>query len=340
MTLYEAIKQRLGGPRRRARAPDDELPQRAVDPGRGQRRLRRADAREPGRQPGVVRAARALTATIPSGQPSRRRAPVPRPYSDFGQSHELRHRRRPCPTPSGRSSTGSSQERLDGHRARAPRRSRSPSKRATSASCSRRFVSGSDEDLTRAYVRALEARRVPHVLVGGRSFHAREEVVALRNALTAIEWPDDELSVFATLRGPFFALSRRRAPRVPAQDRGSARTRSVRSTPTRSTTSRSRSRRRSASCARCTSAATAAPSPRPWRGSSTSRARTPGIAIWPTGEQALANVLRVLDQARRFEAAGATSFRAFVEWLEEEAERGRRRARRRWSRRAPTAFAS
>lgn len=50
-------------------------------------------------------------------------------------------------------------------------------------------------DVTRPYVRALEARRIPHVLVGGRSFHAREEIIALRNALTAIEWPDDELRV-------------------------------------------------------------------------------------------------------------------------------------------------
>jgi ATP-dependent exoDNAse (exonuclease V) beta subunit len=47
-----------------------------------------------------------------------------------------------------------------------------------------------------------------------------------------------------------------------------------------------------------------------------------GIAIWPTGEQALANVLRVMDLGRRFEAAGATSFRAFVERLEIDAERG------------------
>jgi ATP-dependent helicase/nuclease subunit A len=62
-------------------------------------------------------------------------------------------------------------------------------------------------DITRPYVRALEARRIPHVLVGGRSFHDREEIMALRNAVTAIEWPDDELKVFATLRGPFFALS-------------------------------------------------------------------------------------------------------------------------------------
>jgi ATP-dependent exoDNAse (exonuclease V) beta subunit len=62
-------------------------------------------------------------------------------------------------------------------------------------------------DVTRPYVRALEARRLPHVLVGGRSFHDREEIVALRNALTAIEWPDDELRVYATLRGPLFAFS-------------------------------------------------------------------------------------------------------------------------------------
>lgn len=44
------------------------------------------------------------------------------------------------------------------------------------------------------------------MLVGGRSLHDREEIIALRNVLTAIEWPDDELKVFATLRGPFFAL--------------------------------------------------------------------------------------------------------------------------------------
>ena len=40
----------------------------------------------------------------------------------------------------------------------------------------------------------------------GKAFHEREEVDALRTALTAIEWPDDALSVFATLRGPFFAI--------------------------------------------------------------------------------------------------------------------------------------
>jgi ATP-dependent helicase/nuclease subunit A len=46
-----------------------------------------------------------------------------------------------------------------------------------------------------------------------------------------------------------------------------------------------------------------------------------GIALWPTGEQALANCLRLVDLARRFEPS-ATSFRAFVERIESDAERG------------------
>jgi ATP-dependent exoDNAse (exonuclease V) beta subunit len=69
----------------------------------------------------------------------------------------------------------------------------------------RRFISFG-EDVTMPYVRALEARGVKHVLVGGKTFHDREEVETLRAALAAIEWPDDELSVFATLRGSLFAI--------------------------------------------------------------------------------------------------------------------------------------
>jgi superfamily I DNA/RNA helicase len=40
----------------------------------------------------------------------------------------------------------------------------------------------------------------------------------------------------------------------------------------------------------------------------------------PWGEQALANVLRVAELARTYEAAGGISFRGFVERLREEAE--------------------
>jgi ATP-dependent helicase/nuclease subunit A len=183
----------------------------------------------------------------------------------------------------------------------------------------RRFVSFG-RDVTRPYVRALEARHIPHVLVGGRSFHAREEVLALRNALTAIEWPDDELSVFATLHGPFFALGDD-ALLAFRHEHGSLHPRK-RTDPARlddltrpvqealdvlGRLHTGRNRRPAADTVAQLLDATRAHA---------------GVAHWPTGEQALANLLRVLDLARRFEATGATSFRAFVQRLEEEAERG------------------
>ena len=83
---------------------------------------------------------------------------------------------------------------------RARRSTSSRSRRRHICLLFRRFVSFG-EDMTRPYVRALEARGIPHLLVGGRSFHNRGEIETLRAALAAIEWPDDELSVFATLRG-------------------------------------------------------------------------------------------------------------------------------------------
>ena len=192
----------------------------------------------------------------------------------------------------------------------------------------RRFKSFG-EDITRSYVRALEARRMPHVLVGGRSFHEREEVEALRNALAAIEWPGDELSVFATLRGPFFALgddailayrhelaggeglARLHAARRPADDELAALSEPAREVADALAILRDLHRLRNRRpIAETISALLAA-----------LRAHA-GIAIWPTGEQALANCLRVVDLARRFERRGAPSFRAFVSHMEREAERG------------------
>ena len=44
-------------------------------------------------------------------------------------------------------------------------------------------------DASRPYVEALEARELPHLLVGGNAFHSREEVETLTTALAAIERP-------------------------------------------------------------------------------------------------------------------------------------------------------
>jgi ATP-dependent helicase/nuclease subunit A len=177
------------------------------------------------------------------------------------------------------------------------------------------------EDVTREYVRALEARRVPHVLSGGRSFHAREEVIALRAVLSALEWPDDALHVYATLRGPFVAFhdetllafkqhTKHLHPLGPV-DRAAL---PLALQPVAELLSflgelhRQRNRRPIAD--------TLALLLRELRAHA-------GIAIWPTGEQALGNVLRVLDYARSYERPGrATSFRGFVEWLGQHAELG------------------
>ncbi|HMJ15650.1 MAG TPA: 3'-5' exonuclease, partial [Polyangiaceae bacterium] len=186
----------------------------------------------------------------------------------------------------------------------------------------RRFQSYG-KDLTHAYVKALEARRIGHVLVGGRGFHEREEVTSLRTALHAIEWPDDELSVYATLRGAFFGFSdetlfafrslhvrldplRRSTPEELAQ-LGEAASEVAGALDLLRRLHNSRNRRPIAALIEELLA--------------TTRAHA-ALAIWPTGEQALANVLRLADAARRFEARGATSFRAFIDYVDEQAERG------------------
>jgi ATP-dependent exoDNAse (exonuclease V) beta subunit len=184
------------------------------------------------------------------------------------------------------------------------------------------------EDVTRPYVRALEARRVPHVLVGGRSFHDREEVLAIRNALAAIEWPEDELRVFATLRGPLLALSDDAilAFRHRTRDAHSGRLGSLHPLRPPGGGALAGPQREVAEALAVLAELHAARNRRPIaetieRLLGALRAHA-GIAIWPTGEQALANCLRMVDLARRFERRGAPSFRAFVEHVEDEALRG------------------
>ena len=174
-------------------------------------------------------------------------------------------------------------------------------------------------DITRSYLRALEARHLPHVLVKGGSFNEREEVIAMRNLLGAIERPDDELAVFAALRGPVFALSDAELLEFRMTQGGLHPFRKLPDDLPDSLKEvkgalevirdlhRGRNRRPIAETIAMLLA--------------TTRAHA-GFAIWPTGEQALANIMRIMDQARRYEArGGTTSFRAFVDELEARAER-------------------
>jgi len=181
----------------------------------------------------------------------------------------------------------------------------------------RRFDSFFAGDVTRGYVRALEARAIPHLLVGGRSFHVREEVETMRAALAAIEWPDDELAVFATLRGSLFAIGdeelflyrqahRRLQPfRIPA-DLPAAFAPIGDALRLLASLHRGRNQRPVSDTIALLLEATRAHA---------------GLALRPSGEQALANVLHIAELGRAYEAGGGVSFRGFVERLLDEAER-------------------
>ena len=188
----------------------------------------------------------------------------------------------------------------------------------------RRFISFG-EDVTMPYVGALEARGVKHVLVGGKSFHDREEVETIRAALAAIEWPDDELSVFATLRGAFFAIGdedllewKHRFKtfhpfRIPGAT-GSGGPRAdvpdhLRPIVTALETLRALHRRRNYIPVADTIQQLL----------DVTRAHV-GLVLRPAGEQALANVLHVAELARQYEGSGGISFRGFVEELRVAAE--------------------
>lgn len=175
-------------------------------------------------------------------------------------------------------------------------------------------------DLTQEYVRALEARRIEHLLVGSKSFHRREEVGTIRTALRAIEWPDDELSVFAVLRGSLCAVLDDTLLRFKNTYGGFRATRDLpvdldpEFEPIRDMLAvlrnlhRKRNYRPIADTIRELLESTRAHA---------------AFAFRTGGERVLANVYRLTDLARSFEIGGAaTSFRTFVEYLESEYEVG------------------
>lgn len=186
----------------------------------------------------------------------------------------------------------------------------------------RRFIAYQD-DVTRSYVEALEARGVPHLLVGGKTFHEREEVDAIRTALAAIEWPEDELSVFATLRGPLFALGDEELLEYHARARAEPRSHAFHPyhvleglpahlTPIGEALTTLRGLH-------------AGRNYRPvpdtiGRLVEATRAHA-GFMLWRGGEQVLANVLHISELARQYESEGGLSFRGFVETLRDAADR-------------------
>ena len=168
-------------------------------------------------------------------------------------------------------------------------------------------------DVTRDYVEAFEARGIPHLLVGGKTFHEREEVDAVRTALTAIEWPEDELSVYATLHGPLFAVGEEELLEYHAAAKQFHPYRVPEGLPLRlQPVAKALGQLRELHAAR---------NHRPvadtlGRLIAITRAHA-GFILWRGGEQVLANVLHIADMARRYEMEGGLSFRGFVDTLHE-----------------------
>jgi ATP-dependent exoDNAse (exonuclease V) beta subunit len=180
----------------------------------------------------------------------------------------------------------------------------------------RRFVDFRT-DVTRAYVQALESRGISHLLVGGKAFHEREEVDALRTALAAIERPDDALSVFATLRGPFFAVAE--------EDMLAWYSLGVGFQPFAVPETVSSSLEPVAAALRTIRDLTRRRNHRPVAETigeliECTRAHA-GLILWRGGEQVLANVLQIQELARQYEAEGGLSFRGFVDELRQAAAR-------------------
>ena len=176
-----------------------------------------------------------------------------------------------------------------------------------------------------SYVEALESRGVPHLLVGGKTFHEREEVDAMRTALSAIEWPEDELSVFATLAWSAVRARRGGAARVSrAGPRAVAGRPCLPSLPPArrpAAPPAPRLARRSTRCAGCTRAATTGR----WRtrsaGSSTRRARTPGSCCGRAASRCWPTFSISPNWRASTRAEGGLSFRGFVDTLRAAADR-------------------
>ncbi len=137
----------------------------------------------------------------------------------------------------------------------------------------------------------------------------------MRAALTAVEWPDDELNVFGALKGSLFAIPDERLL-LYRHEHG-------RLWPLKSETStfeeidqalallgklhKGRNHRPFAATVNDLLEATRAHA---------------GFLLRPGGQQILANVTRVAELARTYETSGGVSFRGFVEDLAAQADRG------------------
>ena len=159
------------------------------------------------------------------------------------------------------------------------------------------------------YERALVAAGVPYHVIGGRTFYQKEEIVRLCSVLSAIDQPRDMISVVAALRSPFFGVS----------DDDLAQARAVLRSPLNyldPDESLSESILESFRVLKQLHEMRSGSTPSVViRQLFHLTAVTSVYAASPYGEQAVANLYKILDEARRSETENGMSFRRFTQHL-------------------------
>ncbi|HDS74117.1 MAG TPA: hypothetical protein ENN56_01120, partial [Firmicutes bacterium] len=159
---------------------------------------------------------------------------------------------------------------------------------------------------------ALQNASVPYYQIGGKDFYRREEIARLVSVLSAIEQPNDALSVVAALRSPFFGVSDtdllRTKPNfdyrnAPLELPGTV--------------------RHAYEILRELHAMRRESHPSALLQRLYERTKVLGVfALSKNGDQAIANLLKILDDARRVEAIEPVSFRRFNDRLRRMREDG------------------
>ena len=156
------------------------------------------------------------------------------------------------------------------------------------------------------YAEALAAAGVPLRVVGGRHFYVAHEVHSLVAVLRALDNPHDRLSLVAALRGPFFGVSDDELLLATLQRGPLSYLHEGHSGPLGEAIAilRELHERRDAEAIPLLLQRLFA--------------RTKVLELFclrPRGEQQVANLLKIVDQARALEATSRVSFRGFVRWL-------------------------
>lgn len=157
---------------------------------------------------------------------------------------------------------------------------------------------------------ALRLANVPYCMSTGKNFYQREEVVRLVSILAAVEQPADLLSVIAALRSPFFGVPDEDLADIALTDRGGFDYCSDPAENTPPAIRRAFEILRELHEMRRTS--------RPSSIIQRLYEATGVLAAYaavPGGEQAIANLMKVMNEARLLERDGGTSFRRFRDHL-------------------------